>query len=49
MEIFTIIAGSCSILSLLVSIFIFRKVTKISQAFKIKGKGHITAGRDIKV
>lgn len=48
LEIFTIIAGLCSILSFLVSIFIFNKVTKISHTFKVKGEGNITAGRDIK-
>jgi len=48
METFTMIAGTCSILSLIVSLFVAGKVMQINQSIRVKGKGNITAGRDIR-
>lgn len=59
MQIFNIIAGGCSIFSLLISLFVANKVIKINNTLKmdestnvgrqfIFGKGNKTAGRDIK-
>ncbi|MDF0718234.1 hypothetical protein PY092_18880 [Muricauda sp. 334s03] len=57
MEVFEIIAGACSILSLLVSLFVANKVVQIKNSIKILKKNHvsvsgddnITSGRDTKI
>jgi hypothetical protein len=52
-EIFQIVAGSASILSLLISLFIANRVMKItttdSGSANVSGTGHTTAGRDLNV
>lgn len=47
MDALNIIASFCSIVGLLVSIFVAQKVTKIEGSFKIKGDSNVTAGRDV--
>lgn len=56
MDLFNIIAGVCSIISLFISIFVASKVIKISNNFQsnssrkqiVLGKDNKTAGNDIK-
>ncbi|CAM3921470.1 MULTISPECIES: hypothetical protein [Bacillus cereus group] len=56
MELFNVIAGVCSIISLFISIFVASKVIKISNNFNnnssrkqvVLGKKNKTAGNDMK-
>jgi hypothetical protein len=48
MDILNLVASVCSIVGLLVSLFVAQKVTKIEGSFKIQGDSNITAGRDVK-
>lgn len=50
MEIFSFIAGSASILSLIISIVMLGKVNKIKKTIqKIEGDENIQAGRDVNI
>ena len=48
MHMFQLLAGVCSILSLLVSLFVATRVMQINQQIKVMGKKNIVAGRDIR-
>lgn len=47
MEAFAVIAGVCSVLSFLVSLFVASQVIMIRQSINVHGIGNVTAGRDI--
>lgn len=49
MEILNVIGSVCSILSLLISLFVLNKVIKIEKSIKIKGDKNIVGGRDVNV
>lgn len=49
MELFSVISGTCSIMSLLVSLFVASKVLQISNKVEASGDSSVAAGRDISV
>ena len=49
MELFSIVSGTCSILSLLISLFVASKVLQISNTVKAQGKGNIAAGGGVTI
>lgn len=48
METLQLVAAVCSILSLLVSLFVASKIVTIGNKIKVKGEGNITIGGDIR-
>lgn len=49
MEWFELLAGCCSIASLLISAFVASKVIKIEKAFNVSGSRNVVGGRDVNV
>lgn len=47
LDLFSVISGFCSILSLIISLIVLNKVSTIRQ--DIKGKKNITAGNDVNI
>lgn len=49
MQLFNVIAGVSSVLSLLVSLFVAGRVLRIEQTIRVKGQRNVVAGRDVKL
>jgi hypothetical protein len=49
MELFQIIVGGCSILSLFISIFVVSRIIKIEKSIHIDGKENIVSEGDVNV
>jgi len=47
-NLFEIVAGVCSILSLIVSLFVAQRVIKIGNQVRVKGEHNVVAGGDIR-